>query len=176
MIIDSRTAEQQAVLNAAYAACAALRTAPKTRGQDFIRTAVVTGEDKDALAAEMRRMGEEMNAPFLIRDAANVEKSVCVVLAGVEEVRRGLGKLCGMCGFEDCAKCSETGGECVFGPVDLGIALGSAVSLLADYRVDSRIMFSVGKAAAALKLLGDIRLAMGIPLAVLGKSPFFDRA
>jgi hypothetical protein len=31
------------------------------------------------------------------------------------------------------------------------------------------------KAAAALGLLGDHKLIMGIPLSVSGKSPFFDR-
>ena len=42
-------------------------------------------------------------------------------------------------------------------------------------RLDNRIMFTIGKAAAALGLLGEYSLVMGIPLAVLGKSPFYDR-
>jgi len=44
-----------------------------------------------------------------------------------------------------------------------------------DYRVDNRIMFTIGKAASSLGLLGDHKLIMGIPLSVSGKSPFFDR-
>jgi uncharacterized ferredoxin-like protein len=59
--------------------------------------------------------------------------------------------------------------------MDLGIALGSAVALVSDNRVDNRIMFTIGKAAAALGFLGEYNLIMGIPLSVSGKSPFFDR-
>jgi uncharacterized ferredoxin-like protein len=59
--------------------------------------------------------------------------------------------------------------------MDLGIALGSAVSLVADNRVDNRIMFTIGQAAARLGLLGEYKLIMGIPLFVGGKNVFFDR-
>ena len=46
----------------------------------------------------------------------------------------------------------------------------------ADARVDSRVMFSVGRAARSLGLLGaSVTLVLGIPLSVSGKSPFFDR-
>jgi len=36
-------------------------------------------------------------------------------------------------------------------------------------------MFTIGKAAASLGLMGEHELVMGIPLSVSGKSPFFDR-
>ena len=43
-------------------------------------------------------------------------------------------------------------------------------------RVDNRVMFSVGRAARSLGLLGaSVTLVLGIPLSVSGKSPFFDR-
>ncbi len=56
MIIESKTAEQRALEDTAVRMCAAARTAPKAKGTDMIVTAVVTGEDKDRLAEEMRRM------------------------------------------------------------------------------------------------------------------------
>jgi uncharacterized ferredoxin-like protein len=60
--------------------------------------------------------------------------------------------------------------------VDLGIAIGSAVSVAADHRVDNRVMYTVGKAAIDAKLLGpDVVIAFGIPLSVSSKNPFFDR-
>ena len=59
--------------------------------------------------------------------------------------------------------------------IDLGIAVGSAVSVAADMRIDNRVMFSVGKAAQSMKLLGECTRIMGIPLSVSGKSPMFDR-
>jgi uncharacterized ferredoxin-like protein len=175
MYIDAKTAEENAVMNAAYALCAAARTAPKAHGADLVTTAVLTGEDKDRLAAEMRRLGEENKAGILLRDAGNVDKSLAVVLVGIKDGRRGLGRVCGLCNYEDCKANEEGGGVCVFSGIDLGVALGSAVSLLTDLRIDNRIMFTIGKAAASLKLLGDIGLIMGIPMSVGGKSPFFDR-
>ncbi|MDR1483178.1 MAG: DUF2148 domain-containing protein [Synergistaceae bacterium] len=177
MIIDSHRAEELAVLNLAYGVCAALRTAPKACAIDHLETAILTGDDKERLTAEMRHigrgLGEEGNV--FIRDAGNVDASGAVVIAGAKYETRGLGKKCSLCGFDGCGACSEAGAVCVFTPLDLGIALGSAVAMVADNRVDNRIMFTIGKAAASLGLLGEHKLIMGIPLSVSGKSPFFDR-
>jgi uncharacterized ferredoxin-like protein len=79
-------------------------------------------------------------------------------------------------GFENCAACQKAGAACVFTAMDLGIALGSAVALAADNRVDNRLMFTIGQAAASLGLLGEYKMLIGIPLSVQGKSVFYDRA
>lgn len=175
MFINSQKAEEQAILNLAYAVCAAARTAPKACGIDHIDTAILTGEEKKKVADEMRRLGETIHASFFIRDAGNVDASGAVVLVGAKYETRGLNKRCGLCGFADCAACTDAGAACVFTGVDLGIALGSAVAMAADARIDNRIMFTVGKAAASLGLMGEHKLIMGIPLSVSGKAPFFDR-
>ena len=177
MFINSQKAEEQAILNLAYAVCAAARTAPKACGIDHMDTAVLTGGDKDKVAGEMRRIGESFgdSGKFFIRDAGNVDASGAVVLLGIKYQPRGLGKRCGLCGFGDCAACTAAGAACIFTGVDLGIALGSAVSMVADARIDNRIMFTIGQAAAALGLMGDYKLIMGIPLSASGKSVFFDR-
>jgi len=176
-MIDSKQAQEQAVLNAAYALCAAVRTAPKACGVDHLDTAVVTGEDKERLAAEMRRLGEVWGEGGRIatRDAGCVDKTGAVVLVGAKYLTRGLSERCQLCGFENCDACQSAGATCIYTPMDLGIALGSAVALAADLRIDNRIMFTIGQAAAALGLLGEHKLIMGIPLSVSGKSPFFDR-
>ena len=177
MIINSKKAEESAILNLAFSVCAAARTAPKACGIDHIETAVLTGEDKDRLTAEMRKIGESFgdSGKFFRRDADNVDASGAVVLCGAKYETRGLGERCKLCGFENCAACEKAGATCVFTSMDLGIALGSAVSLVADNRVDNRIMFTIGQAAAKLGLLGEYRLIMGIPLSVTGKSVFYDR-
>ena len=175
MIFDGKTAEQQAVLNTAFDICAAVRTAPKACGKDHLVTAVLTGGEIDALIYEMRRMAAELDAKFFARDAVNLLSCYAVVLVGVEEKTRGLNEQCTLCHYQNCSDCAEHGGCCVFDSMDLGIALGSAVSLCADHRIDNRIMFTIGKAAASLGLLGQVKLIMGIPLSVSGKSPFFDR-
>ena len=177
MITTSQEAERQAVLSVANHICAAARTAPKACGIDQLDTLVLTGEDKTRLADEMRRMGAARggSGSANARDAGNVDASEAVVLVGAKYETRGLSERCKLCGFDSCADCKNAGATCVFTPLDLGIALGSAVALAADNRIDSRIMFTIGKAAASLGLLGEHKLIMGIPLSVSGKSPFFDR-
>ena len=175
MHVNSQKAEEQAVLNLACAICAAARTAPKACGIDHMDTAVLTGEDKGKVADEMRRLGEALSAPFFARDADNVDASAAVVLIGMKYETRGLNQICGICGFSDCAACAAAGAACVFTGVDLGIAVGSAVAMAADARVDNRVMFTIGKAAASMGLMGDYKMIMGIPLSASGKSPFFDR-
>ncbi len=173
--IESIRAEEAAVLSAAQAMCAAARTAPKACGVDRLDTAILTGEDKDALSAEMRRIAEIDGDAFFIRDAENVDASQVVVLIGADDKPRGVDRVCSLCGWDGCADCVKHEGKCIMNSVDLGIAVGSAVSLAADLRIDNRIMFTAGKAAAALGLLGEKKLIFGIPLSVSGKSPFFDR-
>ncbi len=178
MIYQFQQAEETALVNAMAAMCAAARTAPKTKGQDFIHTLIVTGEEKNQVAQKMKELGlaffPQQNGGWYMRDAANVENAGGLVLIGVENVRRGLPH-CGLCGFENCTACEKAGGICSFTNLDLGIALGSAVGVAADSRVDSRIMFSVGKAAMALGLVKEGILWQGIPVSVSGKSIFFDR-
>ncbi len=111
---------------------------------------------------------------FFLRDADNVEASEAVVVLGSRLSTFGLN--CGFCGFSTCAAKMELSEvPCVFNANDLGIATGSAAALAADRRVDNRIMFSAGKAALNLGLLGDCRIASAILLSCSGKNPYFDR-
>ena len=177
MLINSTKAEESAILNLAYNVCAAVRTAPKACGIDHIETAILTDEDKNRIAAEMRKIYVSLGetGKFFCRDADNVDVSSAVILIGAKYTTRGLNEKCKLCGFENCAACEKAGAACVFTSMDLGSALGSAVSLVADNRVDNRIMFTIGQAAAKLGLLGEYKLIMGIPLSTSGKSVFYDR-
>lgn len=176
MLILSQQAEEAAALAAAQAMCAAARTAPKTRGLDYLKTCIVTGEEKEKLAQKMNDLAQEMGMTFAHRDADNVRKSAAVVLLGHTNVVRGLNERCQFCGFENCSACMENGGRCAYIGIDLGIALGAAVSVAADCRVDNRIMFSIGRAALELDFFEkDVCQAFGIPVSVTGKSPYFDR-
>lgn len=172
MFVNSKSAEEKAILDAACSICAAARTAPKACGIDKLETAILIGEDKDALAEEMRAIKP---GSFFSRDADNVDASGAVVLIGTSGGTRGLNELCGLCHHENCAACEAADGCCEFNAIDLGIAVGSAVARAADLRIDNRVMFTIGKAAASLGLLGEHKLIMGIPLAVSGKSPYYDR-
>lgn len=175
MLYQSQNVEMEAALTAAQAMCAAARTAPKAKGVDMIVTAILTDETSEELAKQMEAMAPDETS-FFIRDAGCIRKSQAVVLIGTRYSKRGLDTLCGLCNYSGCADCTEKGAVCVFDPMDLGIAIGSAVSAAADYRVDTRVMFSAGMAAKALGFLGDdVKAVMAIPVSVSGKSPFFDR-
>lgn len=167
--------ERDGLLEAARRICIAARTAPKGKGTDNLVSLVLTGTEKDEVAREMQRVGEETGVAFFVRDAENVRSAGALVLLGTKISTLGVPN-CGFCGFKDCAENEKNNGICAFNTGDLGIALGSAVSAAADNRVDNRVFFSAGRAAVNLKLLGpEVKIAYGIPLSVSGKSIFFDR-
>jgi uncharacterized ferredoxin-like protein len=167
--------EQQAALQVASLMAAAARTAPKTCGIDNIR--VIGIEDpatKDRLVSKMRELAKSEDRSWFERDATCVENSLAVLLIGVAANPASLN--CGYCGHGTCEEMERTNGICSFNSIDLGIAVSSAVSVAADSRVDTRIMFSVGHAGLAMNLFeGGVKQALGIPLSITGKSPFFDR-
>ncbi|MDD3840859.1 MAG: DUF2148 domain-containing protein [Clostridia bacterium] len=175
MFYKSEELEMNSAVRTAERMCAAARTAPKGRGIDNIETAVLTGEDKDELARHMEKVADREDVDFFARDAKNIRDAQAIVLIGTKYKTRGV-QYCGLCGYKDCAENAKNGGICSFDVTDLGIAIGSAVSIAADDRADNRVMFSAGKTAAQLKLLGeDVKLIYGIPIAVRGKNLFFDR-
>lgn len=175
MLLRDRQVEEDGLLIAARQICMAARTAPKGKGKDLLVTAVVSGEEKNAVSRRMREIGEQQTLHFFVRDADNVDSVTLMVMIGTRKEPLGIPH-CGFCGFSDCAAMLKAGGCCSFNVGDLGIAVGSAVSRAADLRIDNRVMFSAGKAALELGLLGfQVEIAYGIPLSVSGKSPFFDR-
>ena len=175
MIIKSQEIEERAVESVAELMCLSARTAPKGRGVDNLVTMIVKGRVKDQLAEEMRRIAKSTGAQFFERDANCVEKAVSIVLLGQKVKQMGV-MPCGYCGYENCAENAKHSGLCAIGIGDLGIALGSAVSVAAAHHVDNRIMFSIGRAALNLDVFEEaVSIAYGIPLSVSGKSPFYDR-
>jgi uncharacterized ferredoxin-like protein len=151
--------------------CAA-RTAPKARGTDNLVLAVATDETIVEIAEKMKQLAIEREMEFLNRDAENILQCAAVILFGMKISPLGLN--CAACGFPTCGE-KPKNVPCFFNANDLGIAIGSAVSLAADMRVDSRVMFSVGQAVLDLNLLPECSMILALPLSVSGKSIFFDR-
>ena len=176
MRYDSDEMERQAILATAARMCAAARTAPKAKGVDNILTMVLTGEEKKALAEKMREVAATGNpaVQFFLRDADNVDTAQALVLIGAKPARAVL-TVCGFCGFDSCASADAAGARCAFNMIDLGIAVGSAVSVAADDRVDSRVLYSAGKAAQLMQYEDFDVIWLAIPIAAYVKSPFFDR-
>jgi len=177
MVFSEKQMEENAIMYTASRMCAAARTAPKARGIDNIITLVLTGPEKDTLADKMDEISNrefEGTSNIFPRDSKNLKAAQAVVLIGVKRSYAGL-KFCSYCGFENCNKCKKAGGRCAYNMIDLGIALGSAISITADDRVDNRIMYSIGKTAAEMNYTDDSVVWFGIPISISGKNIFFDR-
>jgi uncharacterized ferredoxin-like protein len=67
-------------------------------------------------------------------------------------------------------------GVCAFNSIDLGIATASAAEVAGRFHLDNRVMYSIGRACLDLGMFSaKVKQALGIPLSVTGKNPFFDR-
>lgn len=167
----------EAIYSVAQKMMIAARTAPKGRGTDNMVISVIGKDTIVKIADKMKEMVEKENWPQSFeRDAGNILHAPYMILLGtkIEPLRL---KICGMCGYENCdEKDKHPDVPCVFNTGDLGIAIGSAVSVAMDNRVDNRIMYTVGQAVVRMQLLPDaIKIIYGIPLSVSSKNVFFDR-
>jgi uncharacterized ferredoxin-like protein len=157
----------------------AARTAPKTKGEDFLVIKVLDAEEAKKLGEDMIVFGRKTDRTGFDRDGASVKASEAVFLVGIKDAK--VPDLdCGACGQEKCLVPNTyqggfKGPNCALRVVDLGIALGSAVKMAAILNVDNRIMFRVGMVACQMKWI-DADLALGVPLSGSGKSLYFDRA
>ncbi|MFC1566860.1 ferredoxin domain-containing protein [bacterium] len=153
----------------------AARTAPKAKGCDNIVTRMLNGDEKKKIADKMDEISIEYDHKGFKRDAQNVRDADIVVLIGTKTQRLQL-KVCGLCGAANCADSEKKNYMCIFNPGDLGIAVGSAVSKAADFRVDNRIMYTAGYASQKLGFVDEhVKIVYAIPLSVSGKNIFFDR-
>ena len=182
-LVSSKEGEKQGLLRAAELMMMSCRTAPKSGGVDDVETLLVTGNEKDKIATEMEKIGDERKNDGFRRDAENLKRSEALLLVGVNG-RRSYGLSCGACGHSTCQEFDAAAGitsldfegpTCVFKSIDLGIALGSAVKMASDLNVDNRIMYRAGTAAKQLGLLSRSSVVMGIPISASGKSIYFDR-
>lgn len=163
---------RETVKNAVSQIMLAAKTAPKARGVDVLEIIYVFEKEKDILANAMDEIGEEISSEIFIRDAENIRKAQGVLLIASNDSVRGLN--CGYCGF-NCEDKPNTV-HCVFNVIDLGIAIGSAVSSAMHYKLDNRILYSAGKAALKLGFFDkNIPLIFAIPFSVSEKNIFFDR-
>lgn len=172
MIKDERALRHELVVEAARRMMMAARTAPKGKGIDVIEIVLVDDrDDLEKLAEAMRRKSEASGMKFLLRDADNILQGDALLLIGTRPCKQGLN--CRYCGFLCDEKPDET--PCAINSIDVGIAVGSACSLAADLRVDTRVMFSAGWTAADMGWLDGCSQIIAIALSASSKNPFFDR-
>lgn len=175
-VLNENEILEEVKLNVANKMVAAARTAPKGRGINNMECKIITGDDIVAVAEVMKRIAKEEDFHAFERDAENILTSGVVVLFASKIKALGL-KKCGLCGFKNCTeknKFPEV--PCSFNSGDLGIAIGSAVSIAMDNRIDNRIMYTVGQAVIELGIFTDeYKIIYGVPLSATSKNPFFDR-
>ncbi|MEW5816708.1 MAG: DUF2148 domain-containing protein [Spirochaetota bacterium] len=176
-IIREEEIRKEAILHVAEKMLIAARTAPKGRGMDNTVLVMVEGDDIKAISDKIKEMAQRDKLPdFFIRDADNILQAPVILLFGTRIKSMGLSP-CGMCGFTNCdEKNKYPDHPCSFNTGDLGIAIGSAVSVAMDHRVDNRVMYTVGQAILEMGILGDdVKVVYAVPLSVSSKNPFFDR-
>lgn len=167
---------KRAMEQAGVSMLARAKTAPKAKGVDHLEYILLEEEDFPALIEEMKRQAIEHDIPFFIRDANNLEKSQMLLLIGCIDEPRNVPN-CGFCGYADCSENRKNRGRCVYPSIDLGLALGSALSLGQSLGVDSRIMMSIGKACMNLGIFEkDVVSVIAAPLSINKKNIYFDRA
>jgi len=164
---------QKSIQQIANCIMIAAQTAPKGRGMDCLSIKTINEQEKNELILLMKKISEQENAAFFFRDAENIQQSDAVILVGCQSEMRGLN--CGLCGHTHCTE-KPHNQPCAFNITDLGIAIGSAVSTAMQFKIDNRIMYSAGKAATLLNLLGEkITCIFAIPISVSKKNIYFDR-
>lgn len=187
-ITSSKDIETDAILTVAKLMAASARTAPKGRGVDRIVTALVIGVEKERIAEAMEKKMREKKNPITAfeQDAKALRDSPCALLIGVRGTmpKKPENPLnCGACGYSSCAEFIKaekrqgedfTGPVCIFEAMDLGIAVASAAKTASEMNIDNRVMYTVGAAAKALRIL-DADIIIGIPLSTAGKNIYFDR-
>lgn len=174
MINIKEIAEEQVISLAKNISLAAI-TAPKARGVDNLEIRIAYGKELEQLSEKLKELHKKTGQEFLLRDSNNVLQSQAVILVGSKVKILGLD--CGYCGFASCKEKEDKAplAPCFFNSNDLGIAIGSMCSKIADHRIDSRVMFSVGLAAKELSMLEECPTVLAIVLSVSSKSVFFDR-
>lgn len=170
---------KESVVRAVQYMAIAAKTAPKSKGEDYIGIKIVTGQDLQRLADAMVEYGKKAKKTNFDRDGENVRNSAAVLLISLDNAKP-LGLNCGACGQAYCRNLKTMEGPefdgpmCAWRVLDLGVAIGSAVKTASLFNLDNRIMYRVGVAAKKMGLMTG-QLIVGVPVSVTGKNIFFDR-
>jgi len=175
-MISQQDFEKETILHIAKKMALAARTAPKGRGRDTVEIMIADKSDINKIANHMEKIYNDQDIHFFGRDAANIRNCEAVLFIGTSIESLNL-TYCGWCGFDNCAsKNKHSDNPCTFNNIDLGIAVGSAVSIAADNRIDNRVLYSAGKAVRELNMMSEnTKIILGIGLSATSKNIFFDR-
>ncbi|MDI9472453.1 MAG: ferredoxin [Tissierellia bacterium] len=174
-MIREKESLSEILRNAAYAMMSRARTAPKIKGLDLLEMILIEGKEVQKIADEIVRLGTLADLPYYIRDAQALEKTGAILLIGSKDTQRDLDQ-CRLCGYKECSLKPDHA-PCAMTAMELGIALGSALSAAMDYGIDSRLMLSAAKAAQSLGIFSQkVHTAIALPMSISSKNIYFDRS
>lgn len=177
---------KEASLMVAQLMAAAMHTAPKAGGKDFLEVVIISQEEvlQQISDCMVTYAPASTNEAYWRRDAANIAACHVLLLVGLKRFNTATYD-CGGCGFPTCAEFTQhrvvqvkemgySGPHCVMRMMDIGAALVSAAKTASLLNIDNRVQQRVGAAARDLGLI-DADVVMGIPIGVFGKNIFYDR-
>ncbi len=177
-LIGKETWEDQLV-EVAKKIVLAIHKAPQITGKTEIEAEIIWGDDLVPIIEVMGPVAQVMRYVKwdyeTIKNCHEKGESPVIVAIGAKVSRSNLGWNCGACGFPTCrefnayAKENRGGGQlggpsCNWKLLDCGIACDWACAAAWQYRIDNRIMGSVGFALNALGYLPDCDVKLGLAL------------
>ncbi len=163
-MISDKKAINENLRNAATAMLSRAKSAPKAKGVDNLVYYILEKNDIKKVSKKLEKLAVEKDIPFFLRDSRNIKNLDYIVVIGR---KKASDKTYKKLGLEN---------QTNFDSVNLGIALGSAVSVATDYGVDTRIMYTIGHAICHMNMINlEIEDAYGIAMSTTEKNIFFDR-
>ncbi len=181
---------QEHLLEVAKSIVLAIHKAPQITGKTVIEAEIIWGEDLipiieilEPLAPVVRYIQWDYET---IKGCYEKGESPVIINIGAKVNRSNLAWNCGACGFDTCAEFNAYskdlgGGGQLGGPscnwkiLDYAIACDWACASAWQYKVDNRIMGSLGFALQALNYLPDSDVKLGLALGPPRESVYFSR-
>ncbi len=170
---------QEHVLEVAKNIALAVHKAPQITGKTEIEVEIIWGEDLEPIIEVMGPIAQVMQYVRwdyeTLKNTYERGENPVVVAIGAKTTRSNLAWDCGACGFGTCrefnayAKETRGGGQlggpcCNWKTLDFSMACDWACASAWQYRIDNRIMGSVGFGLTALGFLPDMDVKLGLAL------------
>jgi uncharacterized ferredoxin-like protein len=189
--IDGVKAAQESLMEVAKLAIAAAYRAPQITGRMTLQAEIVTGEDLRPIVEFFEAV--HPISPVMYFDYCSLKyfldkkEPLPLVLLGADLTRSELGWDCGACGFATCAEFNVyskknkgfsgfwSGPTCNWKLMDYGAACDFACAAVSQYRLEGRILGTVGASASSVGYLPECSAVLGLPIGPVGESNWFNR-
>ena len=189
-VYDGNQAAQDHLLDIAKGCILAAAKAPVMTHRLGLRTEIITGEDIEPILDILETLGEtsafQLHDAVALRHLAKEGRMPPILLLGADLTKPALWD-CGACGFQTCGEfvkytirnkgvgVGAYGPSCVWKAIDFGTACDWACASVAQHRVESRIMLSIGALALLTERLPGASYILGMPIGPVGQNLWFDR-